>query len=72
VPYREFQVPERSGRTTIVTRRFVSAAHRAGIQVKVWTVNGVEDMRRLVDFGVDGLITDRPDLARSVVPAAGR
>lgn len=69
-PYREFQVPEWSGLTPIVTRRFVSAAHRAGILVKVWTVNAAEDMQRLVSIGVDGLITDRPDLARAVV--AGR
>jgi glycerophosphoryl diester phosphodiesterase len=66
-PYREFQVPEWAGYTPIVTRRFVTAAHRAGIPVKVWTVNGAEDMRRLVAVGVDALITDRPDVARSVV-----
>ena len=66
-PYREFQVPEWAGYTPIVTRRFVKAAHRAGIPVKVWTVNGAEDMRRLVAVGVDALITDRPDVARSVV-----
>ena len=66
-PYREFQVPEWSGLTPIVTRRFVDAAHRAGIPVKVWTVNSVADMRRLLSKGVDALITDRPDLARSVL-----
>ena len=66
-PYREFQVPEWSGLTPIVTRRFVSAAHRAGVAVKVWTVNAEEDMRRLVSIGVDGLITDHPDVARSVI-----
>lgn len=69
-PYREFQVPEWAGRTPIVTRRFVTAAHRAGIPVKVWTVNGADDMRRLVSLGVDGLITDRPDVARQVVDGA--
>ena len=66
-PYREFQVPLWSGLTPIVTRRFVAAAHRAGIPVKVWTVNAAETMRRLVSIGVDALITDRPDLARSIV-----
>jgi glycerophosphoryl diester phosphodiesterase len=66
-PYREFQVPEWSGWTPIVTRRFVDAAHRAGIPVKVWTVNGAADMRRLLSKGVDALITDRPDLARSII-----
>ena len=37
--YREFQVPERSGPTRIVSRRFIAHAHRAGLAVKVWTVN---------------------------------
>ena len=69
-PYREFQVPEWSGMTPIVTRRFVAAAHRAGIPVKVWTVNGTEDIRRVLAKGVDGIITDRPDLARAVVSHA--
>lgn len=66
-PYREFQVPEWSGFTPIVTRRFVNAAHRAGIPVKVWTVNDTDTMRRLLARGVDALITDRPDLAKHVV-----
>ena len=71
-PYQEFQVPEWSGLTPIVTRRFVEAAHRAGIPVKVWTVNAVEAMRRLVSIGVDALITDRPDLARSLAETSVR
>jgi glycerophosphoryl diester phosphodiesterase len=71
-PYREFQVPVWSGMTPIVTRRFVTAAHRAGIPVKVWTVNEEAAMRRLVSIGVDALITDRPDLARSIAHAPVR
>jgi len=67
--YREFQVPERSGTTTVVTRRFVEHAHRAGIAVKVWTVDEEADMHRLLDWGVDGLISDRPDIAAAVVSA---
>ncbi len=66
-PYREFQVPTRSGLTPIVTRRFVKHAHRAGVQVKVWTVNTADEMRRFLAYGVDAVITDRPDLARSVL-----
>ena len=66
-PYREFQVPLRSGLTPIVTKRFVAHAHRAGLAVKVWTVNDEDVMRRVTAWGVDGLITDRPDLARHVV-----
>lgn len=61
--YSAFQVPERSGRLKVASRRFVRAVHRAGCAVQVWTVNEEADMRRLMDLGVDGLITDRPDLA---------
>lgn len=65
--YREFQVPERAGATTIVTPRFVAHAHRAGLPVKVWTVNDPADMRRLLQWGADALISDRPDLAVAAV-----
>jgi len=65
-PYRAFQVPERFGRYRVVTPRFVRAAHRAGVVVQVWTVNDEADMRRLLDWGVDAIITDRPDLAVQV------
>ena len=71
VPYQEFQVPERSGLTTIVSRRFVDYAHKAGLPVKVWTVNEADDMHRLLDWGVDALITDRPDLAVPIVRHRG-
>ena len=62
VPYDGFQVPEVSGRTRVVSPRFVDAAHRAGLGVQVWTVDTEEDARRLLDWGVDALITDRPDI----------
>lgn len=61
--YREFQVPERSGRTAIVTPRFIEHAHRAAVAVKVWTVDERADIERLLDWGVDGIISDRPDVA---------
>jgi glycerophosphoryl diester phosphodiesterase len=74
--YQEFQVPERSGMTTIVTPQFVAYAHRAGLLVKVWTIDETTDMRRLLSWGADALITDRPDLAaavaRSYRPEEGR
>jgi glycerophosphoryl diester phosphodiesterase len=70
--YREFQVPETSGSTTIVTRRFLAHAHRAHLPVKVWTVNDPDDMQRLLGWGADALISDRPDLAvRTVKGATG-
>ena len=67
--YREFQVPERSGRTTIVSPGFVAHAHRAGLAVKVWTVDERQDIERLLDWGVDAIISDRPDVAVEAVNA---
>ncbi len=70
--YRELQVPEQSGNTTIVSPRFVRYAHRAGLPVKVWTINTAADMRRLADWGVDAIITDRPDVAVATVKPSSR
>jgi glycerophosphoryl diester phosphodiesterase len=70
--YREFQVPERSGATTIISPRFVSHAHRAGLAVKVWTVNEADDMRRLIGWGVNAIISDRPDLAAGITREASQ
>lgn len=56
-----FQVPEYSGGLHVVTPRFVKGAHRQNIDVHVWTVNETADMERLIDMGVDGIITDYPD-----------
>jgi glycerophosphoryl diester phosphodiesterase len=67
-PYGGYQVPEWRGRTRVVSPRFVDQAHRAGLGVQVWTVDTVEDARRLLDWGVDALITDRPDI---IVPLIG-
>lgn len=61
------QVPERHRGVRIVTRRFVRAVHRAGAEVHVWTVNDPAAMNRLLDLGVDGLVTDRADIAAAVV-----
>jgi glycerophosphoryl diester phosphodiesterase len=67
VPYRAFQVPEMSGNTRVVSPRFVALAHRIGLPVQVWTVDEPADIRRLLDWGVDGIISDRPDVAFQVV-----
>lgn len=61
-PMEAFQVPEASGDLQVITPRFVRAAHRRGISVQVWTINDRDSMRRILDAGVDGIITDRPDL----------
>jgi glycerophosphoryl diester phosphodiesterase len=52
---------------SMATRRFIWAAHRAGKPVYVWTVDDPAQMIRLIGFGVDGLITNRPDVAREVL-----
>jgi glycerophosphoryl diester phosphodiesterase len=57
------QVPERRGPLRIVTKRLIAAAHRAGVEVHVWTINDVTEMRRLRALGVDGIVTDRADVA---------
>lgn len=62
VGYSGYQVPEWAGATRVVSRRFVNDAHEAGLAVQVWTVDNPDDARRLLDWGVDALITDRPDL----------
>ena len=61
------QIPERSGRVRLVTARFVEAVQRAGSEVHVWTVNEAPDMARLLDLGIDGLVTDRADVAFEVI-----
>ncbi|WP_127793422.1 glycerophosphodiester phosphodiesterase [Agromyces sp. LHK192] len=61
------QVPERVGPIPLVTDRFLAGVHAAGAEVHVWTVNEPDEMRRLLAKGVDGLVTDRCDLAVEVV-----
>jgi glycerophosphoryl diester phosphodiesterase len=66
-----FQVPERQGDLVVVDERFVAAAHRAGKAVHVWTVNDTESMERLLDLGVDGIISDVPTALCGVLAARG-
>jgi glycerophosphoryl diester phosphodiesterase len=63
VPYAMYQVPERAGVIRVVSPRFLRHAHDAGLRVQVWTVDEEADMRRLLDWGIDGLISNRPDVA---------
>ena len=66
-PFQVFQVPELYAGMRVVTREFIARAHDVGVSVIVWTVDREEDILRLLEWGVDGLITDRPDVAVPVV-----
>ncbi|MEW2141150.1 glycerophosphodiester phosphodiesterase family protein [Streptomyces sp. NPDC005409] len=65
------QVPETQGGVRVVDRRFVRTAHERGLQVHVWTVNEPERMEALLDLGVDGIMTDRIDILRTVLDQRG-
>jgi glycerophosphoryl diester phosphodiesterase len=62
-PYVAFQVPEKAGRMRVVSRAFLTHAHREGHVVQVWVVNERAEIERLLNWGVDGIISDRPDIA---------
>lgn len=65
------QVPTHFRGIPVVTRAFVRAAHARGVQVHVWTVDDEAAMERLLDIGVDALMTDRPALLRRVLERRG-
>jgi glycerophosphoryl diester phosphodiesterase len=62
-----FQVPESFEGLTVVTPDFVSDAHANNLAVHVWTVNDAADMHRFLDYGADGIMTDRPTLLERVL-----
>jgi len=66
-PFEAMQVPVAQGSLTVVTPRFVAAAHARNLRVQVWTINDAAEMERLVGLDVDGIITDRPDRALAVL-----
>ena len=65
------QIPERQGVVRVLSPQLLETAHRHGAEVHVWTVNDVDDMRRLIRMGVDGLVTDRADVALALTGEAG-
>lgn len=65
------QVPVRQGRLRLLDRRFVEAAHRRGVAVHAWTINERAEMERLLDLGVDGILSDRPTVLKEVFVERG-
>jgi glycerophosphoryl diester phosphodiesterase len=65
------QVPLQLGGRPLVDERFLAAAHSRGLQVHVWTVDAEQEATELLDLGVDGLMTDRPEMLRDVLKARG-
>ena len=66
------QVPVRYRAIPVVTPGFVRRAHELGLYVHVWTINDPAEMRRLLDLGVDGVVSDRADLLKEVLQARGQ
>lgn len=65
------QIPVKQGPVRLVDAAAVRAAHRLGLKLHVWTIDDEAEMRRLVALGVDGIMTDRPSILRSVLKDIG-
>ena len=66
------QIPHRRGRVRVATPGLIRRAHAAGRPVHVWTIDDAEEMRVLLDRGVDGLFTDRTDILKAVLVDRGQ
>jgi glycerophosphoryl diester phosphodiesterase len=65
-------VPRKPSRSPVVTGRSVRAADQRGIQVHVWTIDDPAEMERLLDLGVHGIMTDRPQVLKEVLQRRGQ
>jgi glycerophosphoryl diester phosphodiesterase len=66
------QVPLHLGGRALVDERFIAAAHARDLQVHVWTVDDPEECTRMLDLGVDGVMTDRPAMLKAVLEKRGQ
>jgi glycerophosphoryl diester phosphodiesterase len=65
------QLPHRYGPLSVVDADFLATAHASGREVHCWTIDTAEEMVELLDLGVDGLLSDRPDILRDVLRKRG-
>lgn len=65
--YRCLQIPLRHKGVRVLTTGLLDWAHRRGLQVHVWTIDDPAEMHRLLDLGVDGIMTDRPSVLHEVL-----
>lgn len=66
------QIPTHQGPLPLVTERLVATAHKRGVQVHVWTIDDRDEMARLLDLGVDGIMTDRPQVLKDLLVERGQ
>ncbi|HEY4331636.1 MAG TPA: glycerophosphodiester phosphodiesterase [Ilumatobacteraceae bacterium] len=66
------QVPVSQGPLKVVTSNFIRRAHAIGVRVHVWTIDDADEIGRLLDMGVDGIMTDRPTVLRDVLQQRGQ
>lgn len=75
LPYRSFahvsQAPVKDRGIPVLNERFVERAHRVGLHVIAWTIDEPDEMQRLLDIGVDGILTDAPSQLKSVLEERG-
>jgi glycerophosphoryl diester phosphodiesterase len=66
------QVPPKRGPIAVVDEAFVRVAHELRLAVHVWTINDADEMGRLLDLGVDGIMTDAPSVLKDVLVQRGQ
>ncbi len=69
-PGNALQIPEEYGGIQLLTPELIEAAHSHGVEVHIWTINEEDDMRRILEMGVDGIMTDHPERLAKIIPPA--
>lgn len=67
-----FQIPMKEMGINLATKHFVKTAHRHNFAVHYWTINDTEDMKKLIDIGADGIMTDYPHRLKEVMESYGK